>query len=310
MTRRIAVLLVALLGLGALAPLAPAAPAAAAPAKTFTTTYAFGPDTDPGDGVCAVAGGGCSFQAAMEEAVALRKGTIIARGPGGYTGSIRGAITVTGIATGDRQYLSMEQVTVEKGATFTVRRVYLDGWMTVRGRVNVDRAGLMGMRRFKVDPSGVATITSSLVATSRDSAALTNNGRLSLVYTTVTSGAAPRMIQTGSTGTTTLQATNLIGKKGVGQACAGTKPVSQGYNLSYDGTCRLNHPTDLGIYVPLPNELGPEGTVRVDAVPAGEAGCGTTVTTDFGGAVRPFDGDGDGTTACDIGYRELGSRPA
>ncbi|HEX7133045.1 MAG TPA: hypothetical protein VF228_10735 [Iamia sp.] len=304
MPRRNRVLLVALLGLGALVPLTPAVPAGAAlPVPTFTTDETSGPDVNKGDGVCANASGGCSLQAAFDEAIALRRGTIVvATPPDAVTAAVRGSISLRGPG----HYLDQSTITVERGATLTVGQINLSTVdLTVRGRLVLDGTVVLDPDRFKVDPPGTATVRNTIVYL--DGAPLVNNGRLSLVYATVQRAFDPadraKAIQTGTGATTTLVASNLVGPRGNGRACGGTKPVSEGYNLSFDWSC-LTHPTDLGIYVQGPT-LGPAGTPRVDAVPAGEAGCGTTVTTDLAGGLRPMDGDGDGTAACDIGYAEL-----
>ena len=46
------------------------------------------------------------------------------------------------------------------------------------------------------------------------------------------------------------------------------------------------------------------GSAALDAIPVRANGCGTAVTTDQRGKVRPFDGDGDGVAQCDIGAFE------
>ena len=51
---------------------------------------------------------------------------------------------------------------------------------------------------------------------------------------------------------------------------------------------------------PFPNE----GSPRIDAIPAGTLGSGTTLVSDIRGFPRPTDGDGDGVAACDIGAWE------
>ncbi|NIP44241.1 MAG: hypothetical protein GWN61_22685, partial [candidate division Zixibacteria bacterium] len=42
-------------------------------------------------------------------------------------------------------------------------------------------------------------------------------------------------------------------------------------------------------------------SAALDAIPEGTNGCGDLYTEDQRGIPRPFDGDGDGTPACDIG---------
>jgi hypothetical protein len=304
MTRRIPLLLALVLGLGALAPLT--APAGAAPPVPTFTTDDDGPEPDaaPGDGVCATAGGQCTLQAAFDEAITLRRGTIVVTGPSvGVTAAVRGSISISGRG----QYVDEAALTVERGATLRVGTINLaSSTVTVRGRLFLDGTLVLDPARFRVDAPGTTIVRNSFVFL--DGAALVNNGRLELAYATVQKAPDPadasRAIQTGTGATTTLMASNLMGIRGNGRACAGTRPVSQGYNLSYEGNCGLSHPTDLGLYHQPTGDLGPQGTPRLDAIPAGEAGCGTTFTTDLLGGARPQDGDGDGVAACDIGYRE------
>lgn len=49
------------------------------------------------------------------------------------------------------------------------------------------------------------------------------------------------------------------------------------------------------------------GSPAIDLIPDGEYGCGTIVTDDQRGVVRPIDGNLDSTTGCDLGAFELGT---
>ncbi|MGA9397087.1 MAG: CSLREA domain-containing protein [Anaerolineaceae bacterium] len=49
----------------------------------------------------------------------------------------------------------------------------------------------------------------------------------------------------------------------------------------------------------------PAGNQAIDKIPSGSNGCGTTYSNDQRGYTRPFDGDYDGTAACDIGAFEF-----
>jgi hypothetical protein len=77
---------------------------------------------------------------------------------------------------------------------------------------------------------------------------------------------------------------------------------SQGYNVVSDTSCALNGVGDLqntsALLGPLTNNGGPTmthlpdmHTPVVDRISAGTNGCGTDVTTDQRGALRPIDGD-------------------
>ncbi|HMJ77281.1 MAG TPA: hypothetical protein VK507_14985 [Iamia sp.] len=306
MSRRIVPLLVALLGLSALAPLAPASPAGAAPAKTFTTDDgSLDPDIAPGDGVCATAAGGCSLQAAFDEAIALRKGTIVIDA-GGYAASavVRGTITVRGAdrLTG----AGIGHLRVERGATLNLKDLELNdvgSTYLVRGRLTIERSAyLSGMHGLRVDPSGTVVIRNSLMLVTQ----VQNLGALTLSYASLRVPPGGRGIQTSAAGVTTLAASHLFGTRGTGsRACGGNRPVSQGYNAAMDGTCGLTQPTDIGVLGPEGDDLlPPPDSPRADAVPPGELGCGTTVIEDQARRPRPADGNGDAVLACDVGWLE------
>jgi uncharacterized repeat protein (TIGR01451 family) len=94
-------------------------------------------------------------------------------------------------------------------------------------------------------------------------------------------------------------------------AFAGGSLIDGGYNLDSGTTCGLTGPNDktnvspqLG---PLQENGGPTATMAlastsptVDAIPLGSNGCGTTLTTDQRGALRPNASD------CDMGAYEYG----
>ena len=85
---------------------------------------------------------------------------------------------------------------------------------------------------------------------------------------------------------------------------------SQGYNLDSDGTCNLTEPTDKPNtdpkLEPLADYGGPTQTHALSAdspalyaIPVGENGCGTDITTDQRGESRPFG------AGCEIGAFEI-----
>jgi hypothetical protein len=80
-------------------------------------------------------------------------------------------------------------------------------------------------------------------------------------------------------------------------ACAGGPLVSLGSNAAWDGTC--GGLTGAGDIADLPGQEAP-----VDTIAVGTAGCGDPGDVDLFGTVRPLDGDGDGTAACDTGAIE------
>ncbi len=86
--------------------------------------------------------------------------------------------------------------------------------------------------------------------------------------------------------------------------------TSQGYNLGSDGTCNLTEPTDQPNtdpkLEPLADNGGPTHTHALAAgspalytIPVGENGCGTDITTDQRGEIRPFG------AGCEIGAFEV-----
>ncbi len=87
--------------------------------------------------------------------------------------------------------------------------------------------------------------------------------------------------------------------------------ISNGYNLDTDNTCNLTQPTDLPNTSPqlgvLADNGGPtdtmalgSGSPAIDTIPFGVNGCGTTMTTDQRGFLRPIPSGG----SCDIGAYE------
>jgi hypothetical protein len=108
---------------------------------------------------------------------------------------------------------------------------------------------------------------------------------------------------------------SIVANSPSGGDCFG--PISSGgYNLDSDGSCGLAGPGDQSgvnpLLGPLQDNGGPTfthallpGSPAIDQIPNGINGCGTTITTDQRGEVRPADGDGDCTARCDIGAYEL-----
>ena len=96
--------------------------------------------------------------------------------------------------------------------------------------------------------------------------------------------------------------------------CAGAM-TSGGHNLDSDGTCGLTSAGDISGVAPLLGPLadngGPTQThALLEGSPAVDAGGGDQCPGhDQRGAPRPFDGDGAGGAACDIGAYEYGAEP-
>jgi hypothetical protein len=96
---------------------------------------------------------------------------------------------------------------------------------------------------------------------------------------------------------------------------------SAGYNLADGGSCPLTAPGDMVRSFGLPavaDNGGPTssllpapGMLPIDAIPVGTEGlCDGRLATDQRGVARPFDGDVDGVSACDIGAVESTVTPS
>ena len=107
---------------------------------------------------------------------------------------------------------------------------------------------------------------------------------------------------------------SIVANNRTGGNCAGTAVISNGYNLSSDGTCNFNGAGDLNSTNPklgkLVNNGGPTKTRALlagsPAIDAGNpAGCtdgnGNVFSTDQRGFQRP---DPDDTGGCDMGAYE------
>lgn len=286
------------------------------PAAFTIATTATGPDAAPGDGICATAQGVCSLQAAVEEANALDRQTTITV-PDGVAPAAD--LTVTGVvhvvSGGGYARLGSVDWTVAEGAHLSVTDadigVVVVGGAFVSRRVTLgfDGAGdpidgVSGL--IQVSATGTALLTNSQ-SNAWGVPLATNAGALVIHGTTVAAGwdGGPT-ITTATGGQTRLSATAFLGGAEGIQTCSGVAPISHGYNLAPDSSCGLvmdgdrQDLTRSDIY-----PVGPDDP-RVDAIPVGTLSCGAGWSDDITGAsVRPFDGDEDGTAACDIGTREL-----
>ena len=114
-------------------------------------------------------------------------------------------------------------------------------------------------------------------------------------------------------GSMSLLSSIVANSKPAGNDCFLVSPLTDlGYNLDRDGTCALTLPTDLSGVDPQLGALaangGPTDTLAVpvtspafNVIPFGANGCGSTITTDQRGVIRPFS-----LTGCEIGSFEFG----
>jgi len=112
----------------------------------------------------------------------------------------------------------------------------------------------------------------------------------------------------------TMRLQNTVLDSGAPSNCAGTL-VSQGNNLSSDGSCALTGPADQNSTATGLGPLAPNGGPTLTHMPqprsaaidhAAQAAC---PINDQRGVTRPIDGDGDGVAICDIGAVEAAFVP-
>jgi CSLREA domain-containing protein len=159
---------------------------------------------------------------------------------------------------------------------------------------------------------GTADLTN--VTLSGNTTSLNNQqGVAELRSVTINGNSAYGIYENGSSYTeTVILANTIIANSSLNCATTSIPIISNGYNLSSDGSCApyLNQSSDLNTTNP---HLGPLqdnggststhalliGSPAIDAIPFGANGCGTTLTTDQRGVTRPIHGK------CDIGAYEV-----
>lgn len=171
--------------------------------------------------------------------------------------------------------------------------------------------------------TGVMTMTNSTVSGNRAGYGagifVGNESVLTLDFVTVSDNTA--VTATGGisiTDISTVTMSSSIVANSVGGDCASSATFNDGgYNLVEDGGCitemtSLTGDPDLG---PLADNGGAAqtqaplpGSSVIDAIPEGTNGCGTTYLTDQRNRPRPFDGDLNGITGCDMGAVEVGEQ--
>jgi hypothetical protein len=195
-----------------------------------------------------------------------------------------------------------------------------NGTMTIsNGTISKNSANESG----GIDNRGTLTISNSTVSGNtadfnRGNAfggGISNGGKLEINNTTISGNSALGSLGSfggGINGTATLQ-NSIVANNTSGGNCSGTI-ISNGFNLSSDGTCNLNGPGDMNntnaLLGPLQNNGGPTQTMALPsgspAIDAGNpSGCtdgqGHLLKTDQRGLPRPNPED---TGGCDIGAYE------
>lgn len=308
MRRSVGMLAMAALAMGGLVGCDPPAP------RSEFAVNSAGPGTDaaPGDGVCETApdNGECTFAAALQEAD-LAQGALIlltdvSMGDPLITATITGDVIVRGDSPTVHVQPPALDLTVGPGGALRFERIdAADLSLRVQGSFVAHQSGLYTPGSFEVEPTGSAILLTSLAHRVSGGPLIENSGQLLLLHSTIASfGGTDPLVVTGPGGTTSLAATRITSTVAL-TSCGGQAPVSLGYNAAVDSSCGLDAIGDqpnsaIGDDLFLPFE----GSTAIDAIPQGTLGCGDPGTVDVVGASRPFDGDGDGTAACDIGAWE------
>lgn len=300
------------------------------------TTTANGPDTDPGDGACLAAGGGCSLQAALEEANHAPDGADVvvpAGSYGGFDATITGDIRINP---------TLQPGVIITNVTFTAAA---GAHLEVHG-VNTSTADVLGddlldvdvvgtavlarsvVERVKVDAGGVLGLIDTVVVAFSTPSAEISGGLLALRSTLLAhdvDGSATEAVLHTAPGATSHLVSSAIAQPdlesdtgttfagGVG-TCTGAPPTLASSSVAEvpapcggagDGApARVEYSAELGTGAQTGFELSVRPTSPlVDAIPLGDPACDTS-TVDVFGNPRGVDGDGDGVGGCDVGAIE------
>jgi hypothetical protein len=266
-------------------------------------------DVAPGDGNCDDGTGACTLPAAIQEANALGLAEIVV--PSGVSPTdldvrITGSLTIRGESTEDLAgaVLPNALLRVEPGAVLSLVGIDLEyGGLRVQGGLLADR---IAFGHLTVEAAGMAVVRNAFALTTFQFPLIDNKGVLHIQSSTVLAlHPTATAIVTATGGDTRLRSTLVVADSSA--ACTGTTPTSDGYNASDDATCGLTATGDLPSLSFPSHDFFPErGTPLHEAVPLGEAGCGTEVLLDIVENPRPSDDDYDGVAECEIGAWEAG----
>ena len=304
-----------------------------------TTTTDDGVDANPGDGVCEVTGGvgDCSLRAAVQEANAGDGARVVLTAGATYVLDVPDGDGDADLDVTSRVVLAVSS----PGGVAAIRRtddaaLALDVGAT--GSVSAERvspasarvAGSLALTgadlyregaAVEVLPGGGAVLANTRVVAA-GGPVVRNGGALVLLHAEIRGLAGSAAIETTAGATTALGSTLVLNSTFFGTGtfvalestphCVG--PVSSlGHNYAGSTDCGLVSVGDvpptsfspLGTWPgTLVNTTIPANAPTIDRIPIGTLGCGSTLTHDVLGAPRPVDGDGDGTSACDIGAIE------
>jgi CSLREA domain-containing protein len=202
------------------------------------------------------------------------------------------------------------------------------GGISNGGIIRVTNTAISGNKGHGIVNDGMITITNSTIHGNLP-AGIQNRGAANLSNVTVTANSTKGIFNDNAPLPPAglpppgllLTIENTIVAGNDGGNCGDSNPdlestVSEGHNLSSDGTCGLNAPGDLNNTDPLLGPLADNGGPTLThallpgsrAIDAGDnARC---PATDQRGFLRPADGDGDGSAVCDIGAYEAGAQAA
>lgn len=278
------------------------------PASFLVNSVAEAGDAHPGDGLCEVTSGDgqCTLLAAVEEGNALGRADIVLPDTDQDVTYPLGPVTVTGRLTitgpalrpdGPTSAISLASLHVAPEGALTLDRIgawrspgAADAAVTADGALVVRRAALFVP--VVVTEAGQATLLQAALAPTEPAVALTVRGTATVLYTTMLGADAYPAIDVGPAAQVAIGASQI--RHWGTDACAGPALTSLGHNVSAGSSCGLAGPGDV-VSDPFSDEAA------VDLVPAGVLGCGTDITADAYGRVRPHDGDGNGIAACDAG---------
>lgn len=269
-------------------------------------------DVTPGDGVCATEEGTCTLQAAVEEADALGRGEVVVP-PGEYEAhaEVSGSeVTVRADTSGDPRAFAtvvggfgIGGAFGSEGGTLALRDIEVVGIVLIDG-------GTFAGDRISIGGGGGPSLSiggGSVVLRNSFVSGIAVWGRLTALSSTIGNGGRARVLEVEDGASVALGGSAIITGPGQpGCSVAATAQVtSLGSSYAPDSSCGLAGPGD--VIGGDDDELYPSpGSPRIDAVPAGTFGCGSTLVSDIRGYPRPVDGDDDGNAACDIGAWEHG----